>query len=255
MTYPTQEPKTLVDILRRRALRQPNQIAYTFLADGETEGPRLSYGALDEASRAVAAYLQEHDGEGRRVLLLLEGGPRFLEAFFGCLYAGAVAVPAHSPAEGLARLGAIASDCGVDFVITDDTLPEDARALLESAAQWCSGGNNVGLVMPPGLVALDADSQPAAAWCDAALPDAPMQETARGAHFIVRVPANCRIKSTVKVPLAPGVEVDVRSGGQAQIVVEPSIHETGAVYSWKRLLPKAIEDVPECPPGICEAIV
>ncbi len=33
---------TLVDILRYRAINQPEQLAFTFLPDGETEGDSLS---------------------------------------------------------------------------------------------------------------------------------------------------------------------------------------------------------------------
>ncbi len=140
MTGHGEEAETIVEILRRRALHQPNQRAYTFLTDGELEGPRLTYAELDERSRAVAARLQSLGATGRRVLLVLDGGPEFLAGFFGCLYAGAVAVPAYRPTKalrqaGLPRLRAIARDCQVDFVITGEALEEDARSLLESALQ------------------------------------------------------------------------------------------------------------------------
>ncbi len=132
--------ETIVEVLRRRALLQPDQLAYTFLTDGETEGPRLTYGDLDERSRAIAARLQSLGAEGKRVLLLIDGGPAFLAAFFGSLYAGAVAVPAYLPSTamrqaGLPRLGAIAGDCQVDFVISEEALGEDARTMIESAAE------------------------------------------------------------------------------------------------------------------------
>ncbi len=40
MTTSNFEPTTLVEILRRRVLHQPDRLAYTFLLDGETEEAR-----------------------------------------------------------------------------------------------------------------------------------------------------------------------------------------------------------------------
>jgi putative DNA primase/helicase len=53
--------------------------------------------------------------------------------------------------------------------------------------------------------------------------------------------------------LALDVEVDLRGQG-AQIVVAPSVHASGAAYTWKRELPPKVEDLPPCPPLILEAI-
>src|SRR4051812_9570151 len=39
---------TLVELLRRRAQQQPDQLAYTFLVDGETTEARLTYAELDQ---------------------------------------------------------------------------------------------------------------------------------------------------------------------------------------------------------------
>ena len=57
----------------------------------------LSYAGLDERARAIAALLQEHGAAGERVLLLYPPGLDYIAAFFGCLYAGVVAVPAYPP--------------------------------------------------------------------------------------------------------------------------------------------------------------
>ena len=44
-------------------------------------------------ARAIGAWLQQQAAVGQRVLLLYPPGIQFIEAFFGCLYAGAIAVP------------------------------------------------------------------------------------------------------------------------------------------------------------------
>ncbi len=86
-----------------RAERTPTARAFLFLADGEGESARLTYADLDRRARAVAARLQRElgaDAAGARALLLLPPGLDFVVGFLGCLYAGAVAVPAHPPRPG-----------------------------------------------------------------------------------------------------------------------------------------------------------
>ena len=122
---PTQEtrPTTLVALLRARATRQPEQYAYSFLADGKTISQRFTYGELDYQARAIAARLQSLDCQGERALLLYPPGLDFIAAFFGCLYAGAIAIPAPPPDPArlkhtVPRLLAIAQDAQASFVMT-----------------------------------------------------------------------------------------------------------------------------------------
>ncbi|RPH57536.1 AMP-dependent synthetase, partial [bacterium] len=51
-------PRTLPDLVRHRAGERPEAAVYTFLADGEEDEQRLTYAALDQRARAVAAGLQ-----------------------------------------------------------------------------------------------------------------------------------------------------------------------------------------------------
>jgi acyl-CoA synthetase (AMP-forming)/AMP-acid ligase II len=88
---------TLVELLSYRANIQPQQTAYTFLMDGETEVVSISYQGLEEQAKAIATYLQSCFAPGDRVLLLYQPGLDYISAFFGCLYAGIVAVPAYPP--------------------------------------------------------------------------------------------------------------------------------------------------------------
>jgi len=87
----------MIDTLRVKALHQGNRPAYTFLVDGEAEKIDLTYGELDRQSRAIGASLQLAGATGERVLLLVPHGLEFITAFLGCLYAGAIAVPAYPP--------------------------------------------------------------------------------------------------------------------------------------------------------------
>jgi amino acid adenylation domain-containing protein/non-ribosomal peptide synthase protein (TIGR01720 family) len=118
---------TLVDLLRERALEQPARRAYTFLLDGEATEVGLSYGELDRQARAVAAGLRPLVEPGDRVLLLYPPGLDYIAAFFGCLYAGAVAVPAYPPRRNrnLLRLQAVVADAQASVALT--TAPVLAR--------------------------------------------------------------------------------------------------------------------------------
>ncbi len=111
---------TLVDLLQYRTLYQPEQTGFTFLKDGETEGLSLTYKALDRQARSISALLHRSNTFGARVLLLYPPGLEFIAAFFGCLYAGAIAVPAYPPRanQSIQRLQAIVADAQASFALT-----------------------------------------------------------------------------------------------------------------------------------------
>lgn len=114
------EVSTLVNLLSYRAQNQSNQTAYTFLQDGETEAGRLTYKELDRQARVIANQLQSLDATGSRALLIYPPGLEFIAAFFGCLYAGVVAVPAYPPRrnQNVSRLQAIVSDAQATVALT-----------------------------------------------------------------------------------------------------------------------------------------
>ncbi len=112
---------TLVEVLRSRAERRGEDLAYTFLLDGETAEAHLTYAELDRRARGLAAFLaRERIVPGERVLLLYPPGLDYVAAFFGCLYAGAVAVPAYPPRSRRpsARLASIQESAGAKAVLS-----------------------------------------------------------------------------------------------------------------------------------------
>ena len=103
---------SLVEILAKRGVSQPDRAAYTFLSPTGEE--RLTYGHLDKQVRNVAASLQGQGYQaGDRILLLFPPGLAYVTAFLGCLRAGMVAVPLYPPARGkkLFQAGAVVADC------------------------------------------------------------------------------------------------------------------------------------------------
>ncbi|HLG54128.1 MAG TPA: fatty acyl-AMP ligase [Vicinamibacterales bacterium] len=99
------EGTSLVAMLQCRATVQPTDRAFTYLEDGEREAAAFTWHELDQRARAVAAWLQSRVQPGDRALLLYPPGIDFIAGFFGCLYAGAIAVPAMPPQRGRAQRG------------------------------------------------------------------------------------------------------------------------------------------------------
>src|SRR5689334_16015775 len=122
--------ETLVEARRHRGRHQPDDLAYTFLTDGEASEQRASYRTVDEQARAVAMLLAArapNRGRGERVLLLYPPQIEYIYAFYGCLCAGAIAVPAYPPdparfARSLPRLLAIAAGSQPSVVLTTQAI-------------------------------------------------------------------------------------------------------------------------------------
>lgn len=128
---------SFVEILRFRASVQPKQKAYSFLLDGETEEAHLTYEELDCQARSIAALLQSRGVSGERALLLYPPGLEYIAAFFGCLYAGVVAVPAYPPRlnRPMPRLEAIVADAQATVVLTT------TKILTQVEHQWLQTPN------------------------------------------------------------------------------------------------------------------
>ena len=90
---------SIVEILQKMAIAKPNATAYIFLEDGENKEVKLTYKELEDSVKAIALRLQSSVEKGSRALLVYpyNGSLDFIKAFFGCLYAGVVAVPCHPP--------------------------------------------------------------------------------------------------------------------------------------------------------------
>ncbi len=117
--------RTFLGAVQQSAERYTDRPALTFLVDGEPAGEQnWSFADLDRAARIVAADLQSAAVRpGDRVLLLQLPGRDMVAGFLGCIYAGAIAVPAYPPtpfmgARGAERLRGIWSDAGAAVAIT-----------------------------------------------------------------------------------------------------------------------------------------
>ncbi|MBB5957316.1 acyl-CoA synthetase (AMP-forming)/AMP-acid ligase II [Saccharothrix tamanrassetensis] len=112
----------MTDFVTRFRAHPRSDRKVTHLPDGRPAA-ELTHLELDRKARAVACRLTGSGMAGRPVLLLYPAGLDFLVAFLGCLYAGAVAVPAPLPLSGASRVDRVdrlIEDSGARLVLTDE---------------------------------------------------------------------------------------------------------------------------------------
>ena len=128
-------PGTLAQALQQRAAQTPDRLALRFLGDDQSASQVLTYADLDLRARTFAAALQANAAVGDRAVLLLPSGPDYVAAFFACLYAGVIAVPAYPPESSRRhhqeRLLSILSDAEPRVLLTSSHLRESLLALPE----------------------------------------------------------------------------------------------------------------------------
>ena len=124
MSYDMANAPDIVTLIRQHVGERPDAKAVGFLADpDDIRGGvvSLTYEQLDREVRGYAAWLQERLPAGSRVLLLHPNGLDFVKAFFGCIYAGMIAVPAPLPGRyrhHQHRVATISANADVSAVLT-----------------------------------------------------------------------------------------------------------------------------------------
>ncbi|SEL61868.1 amino acid adenylation domain-containing protein [Roseateles sp. YR242] len=134
---PAHPPLNFVEHLQALAASRPSDLAMVAVGD-QDDGQadvRLTYAALDQRVRALAASLQRQFTAGERALILLENGEHYVVAFLACLYAGLIAVPAFPPEttrqQHLARLRGMVGDSQACCVLTTRAVAEQFSAALQ----------------------------------------------------------------------------------------------------------------------------
>ena len=140
--------ETLLTLLQSQTQRTPSTRILTWLADGDRESSSFSYSQLDQRARAIAAHLQSLRLKRKRAVLLYRPGLEFVEALFGCFYAGFVAVPAYVPGSvrEYPRIEGILqdSDCGITMT-TSDSLNVVSQVIAQSApGSLCLATDTIG---------------------------------------------------------------------------------------------------------------
>jgi acyl-CoA synthetase (AMP-forming)/AMP-acid ligase II len=132
--------RCMIDLLRDRAAAQPEDPAFTFLADGEEAMASVRWRALERRSRAIGAAVAKYVDPGARVLVMFPPSIEFVPAFFGVLYAGGIAVPAYPPAGGRAdrtieRLRGMVADSGAALIVAPHSIRESVRTCVEGVRE------------------------------------------------------------------------------------------------------------------------
>jgi acyl-CoA synthetase (AMP-forming)/AMP-acid ligase II len=150
------ELTSLSAVLRYRAKAQPDDRAYVALSDRGHEDAAITFAELDRRAAALARRLSERAQPGERALLLFPMGIDCLVAFFGCLYAGIIAVPMMVPRRQSARdaSASILGDCAPRLLLTTTELAEGVRGDVLSRFRQ-AGLDWLAIDAEPGEVAAD----------------------------------------------------------------------------------------------------
>src|SRR5262245_55582416 len=89
--------ENFVEVVESWSTHRGQRLAFAELDVRAEPRARMSYGELAERARAIAGALVGLAPPGERALLLFPPGIDFVAGFFGCLYAGALAVPVYPP--------------------------------------------------------------------------------------------------------------------------------------------------------------
>jgi 8-amino-7-oxononanoate synthase/acyl carrier protein len=133
---PYSPPETVfVDRLRYWMLANPDEVSFRFLHTGDDTVSQYTYSQLDQRARAIAAHLVAEGFRGQRALLMFPPGLEFVEALFGCFYAGVVAVPAYPPRRNrnMGRINAISEDAEAGVALTNTEVLERSDGMLDDA--------------------------------------------------------------------------------------------------------------------------
>lgn len=132
---PFNPPTTsLIAAMQYWAEKQPDEPAYIF-TDGEEVETRLTFGQFNHRVRSIARRLVEEKLSGERILLLYPPGLEYVAAYFACLAAGAVAVPAYPPRRNrnMLRIAAIAEDAQAKAALITSDIADRSGDMLDEA--------------------------------------------------------------------------------------------------------------------------
>ena len=123
------EVRTLLDLLERRGRAIARRTVFHFLPEGAKESMAADADWVRRQARITARRLKDVAEPLDRALLLFPPGLDFIPAFFGCLYAGAIAVPCYPPKRNRPdlRLRGIVEDCQPSVVLGPQKVLDEVR--------------------------------------------------------------------------------------------------------------------------------
>lgn len=151
-------PISVLEVLEDRARQSATNRSYTLLA-GEGEAESLTFSELWTRARAIAARLQQLHMRNERALLLYPPGLDYISAFYGCLAAGTVAVPAYPPRmnRNLQRFEAMLEDAKPKVILATEPVFRQMRSQITESRQ---------LAELPWIISSDVSPDEADCWID-----------------------------------------------------------------------------------------
>jgi acyl-CoA synthetase (AMP-forming)/AMP-acid ligase II/acyl carrier protein len=125
-----------VELARRHAELYRDKLAFCSLDESGTVAERVTYGQFDRRVRAAATALQNLRLEEAPALLLFESGIDYVVAFFACVYAKVIAIPAYPPQEHRGRwrrLEAVIRDSRASVILSTQDQMRGMSAWLDSS--------------------------------------------------------------------------------------------------------------------------
>ena len=133
----------LATVLQHYAQIDGSKKVFTFLCEDPGRGVSLddaqqlhrNFAQLDQNARAIAAQLQSNGiRAGERVLLVHPAGLNFIDALFGCFYAGVIAIPTIPPhfkrkSAATDRFELLITESQPSIILTDSTLLESLESV------------------------------------------------------------------------------------------------------------------------------
>nr|CAA6800332.1 MAG: Unknown protein [uncultured Thiotrichaceae bacterium] len=150
----------LPEVIACLAQNKPQQTAFIYLRDGDTDAVSINYAELDSRARELAVHMlanADHcqpPSDFKRALLLHPPGLEFIVGLCACFYAGVTAIPCYPPSARLnsrssERFLRLVEDADAHFALTDaDNLAKIRLHLSQPSIR---------------LIATDAFEAPAAA--------------------------------------------------------------------------------------------
>src|SRR5215472_12439787 len=140
-----------ITLAQEQAAQFREKPAYIFLDNGDRIGETVTYKEVDQRARSLAAHLQSLCHPGDRALLVYDSCIENMIAFFGCLYAGLIAVPVCPPHRNR-------RNARLENILTDSS-PSLALSTAEQIVRIKQHFNHDCLLQQVAWLATDAVSQ------------------------------------------------------------------------------------------------
>lgn len=126
---------SLNHLLDFRAQEHGDKMLFSFIDRKLQPKKELNYRQFRQSALSIASHLRRHTKVGDRAVLLFPPGLEYVEAYFGCLYAGVIAVPVFPPQMGrqIKRVMQIVGDSRPSVFMSTGDVFDQVKTM---APQW-----------------------------------------------------------------------------------------------------------------------